>query len=80
MLVLTRKLAETIHIGDDVVIKVISTGKGSVQIGIAAPRSIRVMRGEIANAVPAPVVPSPVVPAPLAASLRVVSDQYPAVA
>ena len=75
MLVLTRKSAETIQIGDDIVIKVISTGRGSVKIGIDAPRHVRVMRGEVANP-----VAMPVIPAGNAASLRVVSDQYPAVA
>jgi len=47
MLVLTRKSAETIHIGDDIVIKVIKTGSGSVKIGIDAPAAIRVIRGEL---------------------------------
>lgn len=56
MLVLTRKAAETIMIGDDVVIKVIRTAKGTVKIGIEAPESVRVMRGELAAVQPAAVV------------------------
>lgn len=47
MLVLTRKQSETIHIGDDVVIKVIQTGRGSIKIGIDAPAAVRVLRGEV---------------------------------
>jgi len=47
MLVLTRKKGETIQIGDDIVIKVISTGRGKVKIGIEAPNSVRVIRGEL---------------------------------
>ncbi len=47
MLVLTRKKNETIHIGGNVVIKVIATGRGKVKIGIAAPTTIRVRRGEL---------------------------------
>ncbi len=47
MLVLTRKQHETIHIGQDVVIKVISAGRGKVKIGIEAPSSVRVLRGEL---------------------------------
>ena len=47
MLVLTRKAAETIQIGDDVVIKVIKTGSGTVKIGIDAPDEVRVIRGEL---------------------------------
>jgi carbon storage regulator len=47
MLVLTRKQAEMIRIGDSIVIKVISTGRGKVKIGIEAPNDIRVMRAEL---------------------------------
>ena len=49
MLVLTRKSAETIRIGEDVVIKVIRTGKGTVKLGIEAPADVRVLRGELAG-------------------------------
>ena len=47
MLVLTRKSEESIRIGDDVVIKVIRTGKGTVKLGISAPSDVRVLRGEL---------------------------------
>jgi len=47
MLVLTRKPAEMIKIGDDVVIKVIKTARGAVKIGIEAPSDVRVIRGEL---------------------------------
>ncbi len=47
MLVLTRKPAETIQIGNNIVIKVIRTGNGSVKLGVEAPQEIRVMRGEL---------------------------------
>jgi carbon storage regulator len=47
MLVLTRKKSEMIHIGDHIVIKVISTGRGKVKIGIEAPSDVRVMRAEM---------------------------------
>jgi carbon storage regulator len=50
MLVLTRKSSETILIGDDIVVKVLKTGKGAIKIGIEAPRSIRVLRGELCEA------------------------------
>ncbi|WP_417849719.1 carbon storage regulator [Thalassoglobus sp.] len=49
MLVLTRKKHETIQIGDSIVIKVISTGRGKVKIGIDAPSTTRVLRGELAQ-------------------------------
>jgi carbon storage regulator len=47
MLVLTRKTAETIQIGNDIVIKVISCGRGRVKIGVEAPGNVRVVRGEL---------------------------------
>ena len=47
MLVLTRKRDEMIRIGDDIVVKVIKTAKGSVKIGIEAPANVRVLRGEL---------------------------------
>lgn len=47
MLVLTRKKDETIRIGDSIVIKVISTGRGKTKIGIEAPDNVRVLRGEL---------------------------------
>lgn len=47
MLVLSRKAGETIWIGEDIEI-VISEVKGEqVKIGISAPRSIDVIRGEL---------------------------------
>ena len=49
MLVLTRKRDETIKIGSDIVIRVMKTAKGSVKIGIEAPDSVRILRGEIAT-------------------------------
>jgi len=50
MLVLTRKAAETIQIGENIVIKVIKTGSGTVKIGIDAPDAVRVIRGELLKA------------------------------
>jgi carbon storage regulator len=47
MLVLARKKAETILIGEDIVIKVLHMRNGVVRIGIDAPQSVRVMRGEV---------------------------------
>jgi len=47
MLVVTRKRSQMIHIGDDIVIKVLKTGKSTVKIGIDAPRHVRVLRSEL---------------------------------
>jgi carbon storage regulator len=50
MLVLSRKESEQIHIGDDIVVTVIKTGRHKVTIGVDAPRAIRVWRDEIIEA------------------------------
>ncbi len=47
MLVLTRKQSDTIRIGDEIEIKVIRLEKGSVRIGIVAPKDVKILRGEL---------------------------------
>jgi carbon storage regulator CsrA len=47
MLVLARKLNESIVIGDDIVVKVISIDKGVVKLGIDAPKDISIIRNEL---------------------------------
>ena len=47
MLILTRKLGESIRVGDDVQITVLSVQGNSVKIGVKAPRSLSVHRQEI---------------------------------
>jgi len=47
MLVLSRKPNETIRIGDEINLRVISIEGGSVKIGIEAPMHISVHRGEV---------------------------------
>ena len=47
MLVLARKLDESIVIGDNITIKVVSIEKGIVKIGIDAPKSVSIMRSEL---------------------------------
>jgi carbon storage regulator len=50
MLVLTRRPGESITIGDDIIVTVISASGGQVRLGITAPRSIQVLREEIYKA------------------------------
>lgn len=47
MLVLTRKVNEGIHIGDDVFIRVVEVGRGTVRLGIDAPGHVPIHRQEI---------------------------------
>lgn len=47
MLVLTRKNGETIKIGDDVEITIISSKNDQVKIGIKAPKNVEIYRKEI---------------------------------
>lgn len=47
MLVLTRKNGETIKIGDDIEITVVSSKNDQVKIGIKAPKNIEILRKEI---------------------------------
>jgi len=47
MLVLARKLDESIVIGDNIVVKVVSIENGVVKLGIDAPQDISIMRNEL---------------------------------
>lgn len=47
MLVLSRKAGERIRIGKDVEITILRLTGGRVQIGVAAPRDVKVARGEL---------------------------------
>lgn len=49
MLILTRRPSEAIHIGEDIVVTVLSINGGQVRIGIDAPKDIAVHREEIAD-------------------------------
>lgn len=49
MLILTRRIGETIMIGDDVAITILGIQGGQTRIGIDAPKDISVHRQEIYN-------------------------------
>jgi carbon storage regulator len=47
MLILTRKLGETIAIGDDIVVAVVDINGAQVRLGIEAPRTVPIHREEL---------------------------------
>lgn len=47
MLVLTRKIGETIRIGDNVTVRVLGLRGGQVSLGFIAPSDVRIFREEV---------------------------------
>jgi carbon storage regulator len=47
MLILSRKMGESIHLGDSVTVTVLGVARGQVKIGIEAPRDLSVHRQEV---------------------------------
>ncbi|EMN0495318.1 carbon storage regulator CsrA [Pseudomonas aeruginosa] len=47
MLILTRRVGETLMVGDDVTVTVLGVKGNQVRIGVNAPKEVAVHRGEI---------------------------------
>jgi carbon storage regulator len=47
MLILSRKIEESIIVGDTITIKILGIHEGQVKIGIEAPKEIKVFRSEV---------------------------------
>jgi carbon storage regulator len=51
MLILSRKEGESILIGDNIRVKIVTSEKGVVKLGIEAPSEITILRSELVEAV-----------------------------
>lgn len=51
MLVLTRKPGETLMLGEDIQVKIVSVDGEQVKIGIEAPRAMKIYRREVYEAI-----------------------------
>jgi carbon storage regulator len=51
MLILSRRAGESVTIGNDIKVKVVSVSGNQVRLGIEAPREVRVLREEILLAI-----------------------------
>ena len=47
MLILSRKIEESIIVGDSITIKILGIHEGQVKIGIEAPKDVKVYRSEV---------------------------------
>lgn len=47
MLVLTRKLGESIIIRDDIVVTIVEINKNQIKVGISAPNDVNIVREEL---------------------------------
>lgn len=48
MLVLTRKVGESVRVGDARIV-IVKAGRGTVRLGIEAPREVEIVRSELEN-------------------------------
>lgn len=47
MLVVSRKMGESIIIGDNIEISILDVSEGIVRVGIEAPRKVKILRKEL---------------------------------
>lgn len=50
MLIIGRRVGETIYLGEDVEIRIMDLSPSRVKIGIVAPRELAILRGEMRQA------------------------------
>lgn len=59
MLVLTRRIGESIRIGDDIVVTLVQIGPGKVRLGIEAAPDVVILREELLDASATKPIPAP---------------------
>jgi carbon storage regulator CsrA len=47
MLILSRREAESVCLGDDVIVTIVSVGNDKIRIGVQAPAGVRILRKEL---------------------------------
>ena len=62
MLVLSRKVGERIHVGDNIVLEIRRIAGNRVTVALEAPRDVRILRGELEGPAREFRTPSPAVP------------------
>ena len=71
MLVLSRKVGERIHVGDNIVLEIRRIAGNRVTLALDAPRNVRILRGELEAAARSFDEPVPQTPSRLSPSTRV---------
>lgn len=49
MLILTRRVGEAVHIGDNITLRVLGMKGGQVRIGFDVPKEVNIIRTELLN-------------------------------
>lgn len=73
MLVLTRRVGESIRIGDDITVTLVQIGPGKVRLGIQAAPDVVILREELID----PIAPKGIPVLPAAESADVSSFRVP---
>ncbi|MEC8556921.1 MAG: carbon storage regulator [Planctomycetota bacterium] len=62
MLILSRREAESISLGDDIVLTIVAVGNDKVRIGVKAPPEVRILRNELEVEEQVATIPFPISP------------------
>jgi carbon storage regulator len=49
VLVLSRRVDESVHLGDSIMVRILSIQGGQVRLGLIAPLEMRILRSELAD-------------------------------